>query len=221
MVGFFIGVVVMDHESAPDLPDLTLAERDLVRRFPLPVGQPDALVNKKLLAAALDVSATTIDSWLMAAPDPLPYHTKGTNGAAYQFRLSVAYAWRQNRDAAEAADRKFSEDAAAQMRLTLLGGSATDSARAALPLKEQREALAVEAEHMKASRLRRDLIPAPEVALAFEKSFAAIRDGLDAAPDRLARELNLGGGEVETIQKILDDILHNARGKVETLLAGG
>lgn len=90
-------------------------------RFPLPGGTNDALVNKKLLAVSLDVSATTIDTWLTQG---LPAQTRGTNGSAYEFRLSVAYAWRQSREAAEVADRRFAEDAAAQLRLNLLGGSA-------------------------------------------------------------------------------------------------
>lgn len=218
---FCIGVVDMTDKNggvSPDLPEMTQEEWRLTKRFPLPEGQPDAIVNKKLLAAALDVSATTIDSWLVAVPNPLPYAKKGTNGAAYQFRLSVSYAWRQERDAADEADRQYSEDAAAQLRLNLLGGSAADRARAALSPKEQREALAVEAEYMKAAKLRRELIQVGEVVDAFEKAFVTIRDGFDAAPDRLARELNLGGPEVEVIQNILDEILKGARGDIEALL---
>lgn len=211
----------MPNDFAADLPPLTKEETALVALHPLPDGQPDALLNKKLLAAALDVSTTTIDTWLLPdkSGEALPIHSKGTNGAAYEFRLSVAFAWRQKRDAAEAAERQFSEDAAAQMRLTLLGGDAADDPRAGLSPKERREALAVEAEHMKAARLRRELIPANEVAEAFESAFVAIRDGLDAAPDRLARELALGGAEVEAIQKILDSVLESARGKVADLFA--
>lgn len=199
------------------LPPLTTAEKALVDRFPLPGGTPDAVVNKKRLAVALDVSATTIDTWLVQG---LPYQAKGTNGAAYEFRLSVAFAWRQQRDAAEDADRKFSEDAVAQLRFNLLGGSAADRARAALSPKDQREALAAENEWMLAAKKRRDLIDAQEAADGIEKAFALIRDGLDAAPDRLARELNLGGAEVEAIQAILDDVLRNAQAEIARTLAG-
>lgn len=210
-----------DETAAPrqDLPPLQGREKDLVARYPLPDGVPDALVNKKLLAGALDVSTTTIDSWLIL-PDAerVPYVERGTNGRSYVFRLSVAFAWRQDRDAAEDADRKLAEDAAAQLRLNLLGGSATDRARAALSPKEQKEALAAEKEFMLAARLRRDLIPAQEVAEGFEAAFASIRDGLDAAPDRLARELNLGGAEVEAIQRILDDVLRSAQDGLEGVL---
>ncbi|AKU43290.1 terminase small subunit [Rhodobacter phage RcCronus] len=223
-MGFWVGVVDMTEENdAPPgqaMPPLTGRERSLVSRFPLPAGVPDVLVNKKSLAAALDVSTTTIDAWLML-PDPerIPYVERGTNGRSYVFRLSVAFAWRQARDAAEEADRKVADDAVAQLRLELLGGSASDRARAALSPKEQREALAAEREFMLAAKLRRDLVEAQEVVDAMEGAFGAIRDGLDAAPDRLGRELSLDGPQIEKVQNILDDVLREARDAVAALFS--
>lgn len=213
-----------EENAAPrqDLPPLNGRERDLVARFPLPPGVPDALVNKKLLAVALDVSTTTIDAWLVGPPDQrIPWVTMGTNGRSYEFRLSVAYAWRQARDAAEATDRRLAEDAVAQLRLELLGGAQGDRARATLSPKDQKEALAVEKEFMLAARLRRDLIQAQDAVVAFEAVFSAIRDGLDAMPDVLARELALDGAGVEKAQNILDDVLREARAAVEGLFQEG
>jgi phage terminase Nu1 subunit (DNA packaging protein) len=214
---------MMDAQDAPaqDLPTLKGRDAALVARFPLPDGVPDALVNKKLLASALDVSTTTIDAWLILPEDTrLPSVERGTNGRSYVFRLSVAYAWRQERDAAEDADRQLAVDAAAQLRLSLLGGSAEDQARAVLSPRQQAEALKVENEWILAAAKRREFIRAAEVAEAFEVVFAAIRDGLDAAPDRLGRELSLGGPEVEAIQVILDDILRTAQADLEILIKG-
>lgn len=223
--GFWVGVVDMKGENqsgSRDLPPLTAQERDLVSRFPLPPGVPDALVNKKLLAAALDVSTTTVDAWLIGPPDErIPWVTMGTNGRSYEFRLSVAFAWRQARDAREATDRRLAEDAVAQLRLELLGGAQGDRARAALSPKDQKEALAVEKEWMIAAQKRRDLILAQDVAGAVEAAFSAIRDGLDAMPDVLARELALDGAAVETAQRILDDVLREASAAVEGLFKEG
>jgi hypothetical protein len=55
------------------------------------------------------------------------------------------------------------------------------------------------------------LIAAADVAEALQAIFAEIRDGLDAAPDRLGRELGLDGAAVEAAQRICDDILDAAR----------
>lgn len=101
-----------------------------------------------------------------------------------------------------------------------MGGSAEDQARAALSPRQQAEALKVENEWILAAAKRREFIRASEVAESFEVVFAAIRDGFDAAPDRLGRELSLGGPEVEAIQVILDDILQTAQADLEALISG-
>lgn len=219
-VAFLIGVVVMqdaNDAAQSDLPNLEGAEAELVSRYPLPDGVPDVEVNKKLLAHALDVSTTTVDAW-STLPDGerIPYVSRGTNGRSYVFRLSVAYAWRQARDAAEETGRRISEDAVAQLRLDLLGGSVKDQARASLSPREQAEALRVEKEWIMAAHTRREFIRASDVAEALESAFVSIRDGLDAAPDRIGRELSLNGPQIESIQKILDAILQNAQADLET-----
>jgi len=213
-----------EENGAPvsDLPPLTGRERDLVSRFPLPPGVPDALVNKKLLALALDVSTTTIDAWLVGPPETrIPWVTMGTNGRSYEFRLSVAFAWRQARDEADATDRRLAENAVAQLRLELLGGAQGDKSRATLSPKDQKEALAVEKEWMLAAHARRDLIRAGDAVAAWEAALGAIRDGLDAMPDVMARELALDGPAVEKVQKILDDILREAQAAVAALFQEG
>lgn len=203
--------------APPDLPPLSRRDEVLVARFPLPASVPDALVNKKLLAKALDVSPTTIDAWEL---DGLPIHQKGTNGRAYLIRLSVAYAWRMDRDATEEAFRRQGEDAVEQLRLELLGGTSADLARAALSPRERKEALDVERAYILAAAARREFIRAEEVATAFEAIFSAIRDGLDATPDRIGRELDLDGEAIERVQTILDSVLITAREEITRLLEG-
>jgi hypothetical protein len=87
----------------PELPPLAGEDRALVAKYPMPKGGPDAEVNKNLLGAALDVSTTTIDKWLvLPEAERIPFVERGTNGRSYVFRLSVAYAWRMARDAQDA-----------------------------------------------------------------------------------------------------------------------
>ncbi len=214
---------MQDETETPrqELPPMLGAERDLVAKYPLPEGVPDALVNKNLLAAALDVSTTTIDKWLVLPEDDrIPFVERGTNGRSYVFRLSVAFAWRQAREAAEAVQRQASEDASAQLRMALTGGSIQDQARMALSPKEQAEALKVEQAWILAAHARREFIRADEAAQQFEAVLAAIRDTMDAAPDKLARELGLGGAEVEAMQKIIDATMLDAVARVEEIVSG-
>ncbi len=142
-MAFWIGVVVMSEDKkppVPELPPLAGEERALVAKYPMPKGVPDAEVNKNLLGAALDVSTTTIDKWLvLPEAERIPFVERGTNGRSYVFRLSVAYAWRMARDAQEAATRQHAEDATAQLRMEFLGGSIQDLSRAALSPKEQEQ----------------------------------------------------------------------------------
>lgn len=203
--------------EVPDLPPLIGGDLALVKRHPLPAGVADAVVNKKLLAHALDVSATTVDAWLV---DGLPYVEKGTNGRSYSFRLSVCFAWARERTATAARSEAQAQDAAAQLRLQLLGGSVADESRAGLSPKEHREALEVEMAAMKAAQMRRDLVRADEVATGFEAAFVVIRDGFDAAPDALALELGLTPAQTERVQIILDEILRKAQSKVAAVIDG-
>jgi phage terminase Nu1 subunit (DNA packaging protein) len=202
--------------SAPDyLRPLTVEEERLTESFPLPDGVPDALVNKYQLADALNVSQTTLDNWRRAG---LPVEAEGTNGRSYQFRLSLCFAWSSKRSSDDDAARRHSEGAAQQLRLALIGDDPAAQARAGLSPKEQREVLETEHAYMIAARRRRELIDAEEVADAFQAVFAAIRDGLDAMPDRLARELALDGAAVEAAQAICDDVLQGARAHILELV---
>jgi hypothetical protein len=69
-----------------------------------------------------------------------------------------------------------------------------------------------------AARRRRELIDAVAVGDAFQAVFAALRDGLDAMRDRLARELALDGAVVEAAQAICDDVLQGTRAHILELI---
>ena len=139
------------------------------------------------------------------------------------FRLSVCFAWARARDAAQEAERASAMGAAHQLRMALVGGASAAGDRVRLSPKEQRELLELEHAYMIAARDRGELMLAEEVAATFESVFAAIRDALDALPDRLARELSLDGRGIQAAQVIADDVLAAAKREVEELLgdAGG
>lgn len=198
-----------EGDDAPAaLRDLTIAERELCERFPLPSAVADAVVNKTLLCDALDVSPTTLSAWIRSG---LPFETAGTNGRSYEFRLSLAFAWAAERKAREDAGRQRAESAAAQLRLALLGedgGGAEDRAR--LSPREQRDLIDVERAWMAAAEARRDLIRRRDVTVGISEVWSGLRDRLDALPDMIARRLDLTGEEIEAVEQVCDGLLAEA-----------
>lgn len=205
-------------DKAPDLRPLTAEEAALVAAYPLPENVPDALVNKAQLEVGLGVSGTTISAWLRRAENPLPYETAGANGRSYQFRLSIAYAWMQAMRADEESAKAAGDAAAAQLSLALLGGESASGAPGKMSLADQRKLLELEALRRVEAQNRRDLIRRDDVVTGVEEVFAAIRDALDALPDRLARELGLEGRELEKIEKACDDVLTGAAQAVSEVI---
>lgn len=208
-----MGVQVLDVTAAP--PVLTEAEEAaLVAAYPLPEGVQDATVNKAQLAQAMSVSENTVSAWLRAG---LPYVEAGTNGRSYQFRLAVAYAWVTRRRAEEEASRAAGDRAAAQLQLALLGGEAAAGSAEGLSVADQRKLLELELVRSQAARARGELIARADVVEGLEAVFAALRDALDALPDRLGRELGVSGRDMERIEAACDDALEGARRAVGRL----
>jgi len=197
--------------GAAALRPLTAEEAELVAAWPLPAGVPDAIVNQYQLADALNVSQTTLANWRRAG---LPIEVEGKNGRSYEFRLSICFAWMKRRDAADFAAKHAAEDAAQQLRLALIGGEGAPGERKALSPREQKETLELEVVWMQAARRRGELMDAAEVAQALQTVFADFRDGLDALPDRLGRDLGLDGAAIEAAQLVCDDILEGARRRI-------
>lgn len=195
-----------------ELRGLTAEEAALVARFPLPAGVPDALVNKADLAHALRVSEVTIGKWQQRG---LPAETEGTNGRAWLFRLSIAFAWVEDWRAREGMARLQAREAAGQLALALTGG--TIAHEGGLTSREQRELMDLVILRNRAAREQGELMHRDEVVDLFERAFGLIRNALDALPDRLGRELNLSGADLEAIERACDDALARTAQMVEEL----
>ncbi|MGX0875934.1 phage terminase Nu1 subunit (DNA packaging protein) [Roseovarius sp. MBR-154] len=196
------------------LRDLTAEEKDLVARHSLPGGVRDALVNKAQLGDGLGVSQTTISAWLR---EGLPFEEAGTNGRAYMFRLSLAWAWRAARQAEDEAARAAGNAAVEQLQMALLGGDSA-APQSGLSLADQRKLL--ELEHLRAiaARDRGELIRREDVVAGLEEVFATLRDSLDALPDRLAREIGIDGAQIEAVERVCDDALGLAASAVAGII---
>ncbi|MEL7166683.1 MAG: hypothetical protein AAGL96_14525 [Pseudomonadota bacterium] len=208
-------------DQAPALRPLTAEEVALAEAFPLPGNTPDAIVNKSQLEVALNVSGTTISAWLRRPDNPLPFETAGANGRSYEFRLSVAYAWMRAMRADEESAKAAGDAAAAQLSLALLGGETAADANGKMSLADQRKLLELEALRRVEATNRGELVRRDDLVLGVEEIFAAIRDGLDALPDRLARELGLEGRDLERIETACDDVLSSASRSVSEVIGDG
>lgn len=200
--------------GASDLRPLTADEADLVARHPLPEGVPDALVNKSDLALALGRSDVTVGGWIKRG---LPFDQEGTHGRPYLFRLSLAYAWVEAQRAAEGQARARAQDAAGQLALALSGGTVAPDG--GLSTEDQKKIIDLVIARNRAAREQGELIHRDDVVETLESIFATIRDALDALPDRLGRELNLEGADLERIERACDDALGRAADMVAEVVA--
>ncbi len=208
-------------EAPNDLRLFTAKEVALTERFPLPKGVPDAVVNKSQLEVGLGVSGTTISAWLRRGDNPLPYESAGANGRSYEFRLSLAFAWMKAMRAEEESAKAAGDAATAQLSLALLGGETASGENGKMSLADQRKLLELEAIRRVEAEKRNNLIRFEDVQAGIEDVFAAIRDGLDALPDRLARELGLEGRDLEKIERACDDVLSRAAQQVHEVIGDG
>lgn len=174
-----------------------------MKRFPLPDGIADAVLNKTQLARALDTSEPTLDRWIA---DGMPVLETGSNGRSYQFQLSHCFAWRQGRVAEKYAADEKAERAVRQMRLALVGGAIGDSERG-LPPKERAELYLAETRWMEMARTRGELVPYGEVVDVLDKLMSLVRAAIEGMPDRIKREAELSQAQLHTVVAIGDDII--------------
>lgn len=176
---------------------------DLTRRYPLPDGVPDAVLNKQELADFFGVSLPTLSAWIS---DGLPHLTEGTNGRQWEFQASIAWAWKCARDEGEREKNSQAQAAIAAMRLALIGGKSGSSIQS-LPPKERQMLYDVEASFEKLKRERNQSLDRDETMAVFNDLMRIVRDGCSALPDTLEREASLDGKGVSVAVRVCDDFL--------------
>lgn len=181
------------------------------RKYPLPEGVEDAVLNRTQLSQAFGVSTNTIDRWRM---EGMPVLREGTNGTSYEFQLSACWAWKCRRDEEEQQRDEEAARAVSQMRLALVGGGLGDSERALSP-RERAELYELEIKFNAAARERRELILVSEVVELLESLFVVISDSIDALPDVLERECGLDGRQVARTVQACDTMLDEVRRRIE------
>lgn len=180
----------------------------------LPAGVVDAVLNRRELGQALNVSEPTLDRY---RADGMPFLEEGTNGREWQFQLSACWRWLKDRERADADKRSAASQAIQQMRLALIGGSDVDDEERQLSPKQRQEAYDAERAFMMAALARGDLVKKAEVVEAFEQVFMTIRDALTVLPDQLERELGLTPKGIDLAARLCDAALAEAERRMETL----
>lgn len=181
--------------------DVEIAE--MVARYPLPEGVPDAVLNKRDLADFFAVSLPTLDAWVSSG---LPALVEGTNGRSWEFQASVAWAWKCSRDESERLKSTEAQASIAAMRLALVGGKAGDSIQSLAP-KERQQLYEVEAAYEKLKRERNQSLDRDEVSVVMTKLLQIFRDSLSMLPDTLERKLGLDGKGVDAAVEHCDNTL--------------
>jgi phage terminase Nu1 subunit (DNA packaging protein) len=188
---------------------------DIVARFPLPEGVPDVVLNKRDLADFFAVSIPTIDAWISAG---LPALVEGTNGRSWEFRTSVAWAWKCARDEGDRIKTSEAQAAIAAMRLALVGGKAGDSIQSLAP-KERQQLYEVEAAYERLKRERNQSLDRDEVTIVLNDLLRIMRDGVSVLPDTLERVAGLSGKGVDAAVDACDDVLEEIERAVTRFFA--
>ena len=184
---------------------------DLRRRYPLPDGVADDVVNRDDLAYALDVTTPTIDNWRKGG---MPCLAEGTNGRGYQFQLADCWAWREGYRAARDAETARKRKNLDQMRLALHGDERLDDIQYLTPKEQQLEYQAAEA-FMATAHRQGQLVWADEMRDLMERLFAICREHGMQLPDILERRLALTPDQVVTAVDVGRDFIVALRREID------
>ena len=184
----------------------------LLRRFPLPHGVQDADMNQEELAAALNTTVNTLGKWIKN--DGIPVAEAGGLGKPYILRLSHCWAWKKARESDLDNRSRHNKDQIARLQAEFLGLE-VDDPLSLMSAKQRRELADADIAYSRAKQLRRQLVRLEDVVDLLESLFATMRDGVEAMPDRLERELSLRPDQVAVVQRVGSDVLKAMAERIE------
>lgn len=194
---------MFDENSVADSDEIDIDE--MVQQHPLPSGVEDLLLNRSDLAQAFNVSLNTVDKWIMAG---MPVEKGGTNGQAYQLRLSACWAWKQHRDQVEETEKEAKLAAVRQLRLQMVGGESGDSVDSLSP-GQKREIFQTQTAYEDFRRQRGELMHRKEVEEMLTDVFKTLRDAVIALPDTLEQKAHIDPKAAALVESICDNALES------------
>lgn len=204
-------------EAENEKPELIAVEVEpdlqaMLDRFPLPPGIADADMNQEEIAQALGTTVNTVAKWIRS--DAMPVAQQGGAGKAYVLRLSHCFAWKKAKDADASARSQHNKNQISALQAEFLGFAVEDQASALTP-RQRAELADADVKWSKAQHLRRQLVPLMDVRDLLEELMKTVRDGVEAMPDLLERELSLKPEQVAAASRIGEDILKRLAAQIE------
>lgn len=185
---------------------------EALERFCLPDNVDDCVVNRGQAAVGLNVSETMLSRYI---DQGMPVVSNGSNGQAYEIRLSEAYAWKMWREDQQRRRKLEGDQAAAQMRLLFRNDDEADPNDAFLSA----EAIEAEADAQyklaRAGELRKELVRAQTVRDVFEELMVMFRNSIMTLPDYCEMNFGLAPTDVEKLQGRCAQVLVQARQTIE------
>jgi non-ribosomal peptide synthetase component E (peptide arylation enzyme) len=135
-------------------------------------------------------------------------------GKPYILRLSHCWAWKRAREAEQDDRSRHNKDQIARLQAEFLGLD-VDSPLSQMSAKQRRELADADIAYSRAKQMRRQLLQLDDVVELLESLFATMRDGIEAMPDRLERELSLRPEEVAIVQRVGSDVLTAMAERIE------
>lgn len=212
-MGLLLGFGMAETDVLPSLLDVVIGDdlAKMLRQFPLPAGVSDADMNQSEIAQALDTTVNTVAKWVK---EGMPVAREGGNGMPYVLRLSHCWAWRKSREAEADSRNRHNENQISLLRAEFLGVDIGSQAAQLTP-KERRELAEADMRWSEAQRRRRQLVQIGDVLDLLEGIGKIVRDGVEAMPDRLERELDLSPVQVASVARIGSDILTAISDRIE------
>lgn len=170
-------------------------------------------------AAFFGVSHPTLKRWLDAGA---PIAERGSNGVPYQLSLQALAEWRRGQKDAETEEAAQKAERNNQLRLELLGGAALTGAgqlEVALSPVQRAAALAEEVSRTRLAQLRRELVPAEDMALALGVVLAELKTRLRQIADVAAPELGLAEAQQARLAEIVDEALGDCADRLAEVMS--
>lgn len=197
-----------------DMIDLAEAQR----RYPLPDGVDDVVVNRTELARGLNVSENTLTKWLARG---MPCLQEGGNGRDYQFQLAECYAWRMAVLEEDRASKARAESAATQLALHFANDEDASEEEARLTPREIKEQAEAHIVRMKAAEMRGELVRVEAVRRTFERMLDRVRRNMITLPDFCEREFGLLPDQVQRLERRAYTVMTDMRRDIEAMMAAG
>jgi phage terminase Nu1 subunit (DNA packaging protein) len=181
---------------------------EALRRFPLPDGLSDAVVNRAQLATALGVSENTITKYVTQG---IPVITAGANGQSYEFQLSECYAWRMWRDDEVRAIKAAGDAAARQMAMLFRNSDDDDDDQPFMSARQIQEEADADYRRQRAAELRGELVRASKMRVLLEDILMEFRTSITTLVDYCEIEFGLKPDQTDKLQRRCDQALVQSR----------